>query len=205
MSTTTLRQATGQKAPLKIEPRPEVHQAQDGSETPNRTDESDARGQGGPAEADAREETNESEGDRHALSVVIKTEPHSKVTEREAEACESLAIGKSPDRDTEGRTELFNQEAGHWRRTTRSAIPNATLRQLFAQAKHQCERCGARGGRMQVHHTQPVSEGGDNGPERLKVLCEPCHGFVHEADFAHKPGWRQGREAAMSRAALRRR
>ena len=47
---------------------------------------------------------------------------------------------------------------------------------------HKCLSCGARPGdgrRLQVHHTQPVAEGGDNAPGNLETLCDDCHAGRH--------------------------
>jgi hypothetical protein len=79
----------------------------------------------------------------------------------------------------------------------RMAIPNAVLRQVFARARHRCERCGAKGGRLDVHHTTPVSEGGGNGLNGLELLCRACHTLDHEDDMAEKAHWWAAREARM--------
>jgi HNH endonuclease len=78
----------------------------------------------------------------------------------------------------------------------RTAIPNAILRKLFARSGHRCERCGAKGGRLDVHHRTPVSEGGGNALHELELLCRACHTLDHEKDLAEKPSWRAARMAA---------
>ena len=80
--------------------------------------------------------------------------------------------------------------------TGREYIPNATLRALFARASNCCERCRARSAHLQVHHVVPVSEGGGNHLEQLRLYCRACHTLHHEKDFQEKPGWRRARDAA---------
>lgn len=83
--------------------------------------------------------------------------------------------------------------------TGRTAIPNQTLRTLFAKASHRCQRCHALSPFLEVHHKKPVSEGGDNDPDTLQVLCHACHALTHEPDYATKPKWRAAREAVKKR------
>jgi hypothetical protein len=83
------------------------------------------------------------------------------------------------------------------RKTRRTAVPNAILRQVFARARHRCERCGSKGGRLDVHHRTPVSEGGGNVLSELELLCSACHTLSHEEDLAQKPYWRAAKRAAM--------
>ena len=68
----------------------------------------------------------------------------------------------------------------------RTAIPNATIRRVFARAGHRCECCGRKGGRLDVHHRDPVSEGGSNDPGCLELLCRACHTMNHEPDSKRK-------------------
>jgi HNH endonuclease len=85
----------------------------------------------------------------------------------------------------------------------RQPIPNAILRQVFALAGHQCQCCGARGCPLDVHHTQPVSEGGGNSLKTLRLLCQACHSLEHESDFAEKPRWRTGRSVGLRKSKAR--
>ena len=80
--------------------------------------------------------------------------------------------------------------------TKRTAIPNAIIRQVFARAGHRCECCGRKGGRLDIHHRDPVSEGGGHEMKRLELLCRACHTKNHEADFEERPLWRAARERA---------
>ena len=81
----------------------------------------------------------------------------------------------------------------------RTALPNSTIRQVFARAGHRCECCGRKGGRLDVHHRDPVSEGGSNDPGYLELLCRACHTKNHQPDFEEKQHWRAAREAAQGR------
>ena len=92
--------------------------------------------------------------------------------------CDSRGDRKSTERDDS--------------QTKRTAIPNVILRQVFARAGHRCECCGRKGGRLDVHHCDPVSEGGRNELERLELLCRGCHTKNHERDFEEKEHWRGG-------------
>jgi hypothetical protein len=78
----------------------------------------------------------------------------------------------------------------------RQYIPSATIRALYTRAVYRCERCRERGA-LHIHHTIPVSEGGDNSLHNLKLFCLACHNLQHIRDFAHKPYWRLAKEAAM--------
>ncbi len=47
---------------------------------------------------------------------------------------------------------------------------------------YRCRSCGATPGdgrRLQVHHTTPVADGGDNSSENLETLCDDCHAGRH--------------------------
>ena len=82
-------------------------------------------------------------------------------------------------------------------RPRRTSIPNATIRGVFARAGHRCECCGRKGGRLDVHHRDPVSEGGGNDLGRLELLCRACHTKNHQPDFEEKLHWRVAREQAL--------
>ena len=79
----------------------------------------------------------------------------------------------------------------------REYIPNSTLRALFARAGNCCERCGARGALLEVHHVVPVSEGGGHALDELRLYCRACHTLHHQKDLHEKPGWRRARQMAM--------
>jgi hypothetical protein len=81
--------------------------------------------------------------------------------------------------------------------TRRKSIPAATLKKLYIRAGNQCERCGARGGALHVHHKKPVSEGGDNELESLELLCSACHSGHHADDYATREDWSRARQRAI--------
>lgn len=62
------------------------------------------------------------------------------------------------DRDETHASHTHTSESG----AKRTAIPDATLPQIFSRADHRCEWCGRNGGRLDVHHRDPVSKGGSN-------------------------------------------
>lgn len=82
--------------------------------------------------------------------------------------------------------------------TKRQAIPAQTLRALLARASGRCERCGATD-ELDVHHETPVSEGGTNSLDGLKLWCKACHRADHQEDFATKPHWGKARARARQR------
>ncbi len=84
----------------------------------------------------------------------------------------------------------------------REYIPNATLRTVFARAGNCCERCGARSALLEVHHVTPVSEGGGNKAEDLRLYCRACHSLNHQRDLEEKPTWRRARQAAIAAALI---
>ena len=53
-----------------------------------------------------------------------------------------------------------------------------------------CERCSSRSD-LEWHHRIPWSEGGDDSPENLQVLCQPCHQAEHAQrdDFRKNGQW----------------
>lgn len=77
----------------------------------------------------------------------------------------------------------------------RQAVPVQVLRALLARASGRCERCGATD-ELDVHHETPVSEGGTNNLESLRLWCKACHSLDHQEDFASKPHWGQARMKA---------
>ena len=48
-----------------------------------------------------------------------------------------------------------------------------------ARDHHTCQLCGKTGGKLQVHHIQPRSQGGTDISENLVTLCAKCHAAVH--------------------------
>ncbi|MFB6245924.1 MAG: HNH endonuclease [Candidatus Nanohaloarchaea archaeon] len=46
---------------------------------------------------------------------------------------------------------------------------------IFERADHKCEYCGDEADHPEVHHIKPRSEGGENKPSNLIVLCPNCH------------------------------
>ena len=53
----------------------------------------------------------------------------------------------------------------------------ARKRILKARGK-QCEECGYKG-YVELHHTIPVSEGGDHSRDNVVLLCDTCHRQAH--------------------------
>ncbi len=75
----------------------------------------------------------------------------------------------------------------------RKRLPAEVLRGLVARSEGCCECCSQRG-LLHVHHIRPLSRGGTNALENLRLLCSACHSREHVEDF--KPGspWERARE-----------
>ena len=108
--------------------------------------------------------------------------------------CESIEDHPRTETQSEERPRNHSCDSG----TKRTAIPNGVIRRVFARAGHRCECCGRKGGRLDVHHRTPVSEGGRNELDCLELLCRACHTKNHEVDFEEKAGWRAARGKALS-------
>lgn len=51
--------------------------------------------------------------------------------------------------------------------------------EVYARAKYRCEKCGALGKPMQVHHIKFRSHGRDDRASNLTALCGDCHQAAH--------------------------
>ena len=54
--------------------------------------------------------------------------------------------------------------------------------EILERDGYRCLSCGATPGdgrRLQVHHTKPVADRGDNAPGNLETLCDDCHAGRH--------------------------
>ena len=57
-----------------------------------------------------------------------------------------------------------------------------TAQQRYIQARGRCERCKEGvGGRWETHHVQRRSNSGvaDHAVDNLRLLCPPCHAWIH--------------------------
>lgn len=61
---------------------------------------------------------------------------------------------------------------------TRIPIDSATRRAVYARDGRACRKCSRRDA-LDMHHIQPVVEGGTNEPENLIALCRKCHSEWH--------------------------
>lgn len=83
----------------------------------------------------------------------------------------------------------------------RVGVSRQRVQQILAPPKHvralvveraqgKCQSCGVEVGKSgQVHHGAPEHRDGDwyNQPERLQLLCQPCHRSIHRA--REMAGW----------------
>ena len=53
-------------------------------------------------------------------------------------------------------------------------------RMIFENRLNACEDCGSIEG-LHVHHIQPLSKGGGNEMDNLKLLCTSCHYQAHRS------------------------
>jgi 5-methylcytosine-specific restriction endonuclease McrA len=67
---------------------------------------------------------------------------------------------------------------------------NGIYRKPIDGDKVVCEHCGSQA-ELEWHHRKYWSEGGDDSPENLQVLCHPCHTAVHRQkdDFRKAGQW----------------
>ncbi|WP_459890020.1 HNH endonuclease [Halostagnicola bangensis] len=54
-------------------------------------------------------------------------------------------------------------------------------KEVFDRDEYRCQRCGTKNtpSNLNVHHIQPVKDGGETEPENLVTLCEDCHERSH--------------------------
>ena len=69
----------------------------------------------------------------------------------------------------------------------------------YRRARGHCEECAAPARRLEVHHLQPVADGGDPFPtvEKLIALCAHCHGRRHGRVSVERLAWRAHIAAAI--------
>ena len=71
------------------------------------------------------------------------------------------------------------------------------LRKWKLENDPHCQRCGSSKGRMDVHHLEPVSEGGPEYPplSGLETRCISCHSMettgVTESEQDRRIAWRE--------------
>ena len=79
--------------------------------------------------------------------------------------------------------------------TRRRKIPLETYRALVARSGGRCESCGRFGCALHVHHDTPLSRGGTNALENLKLECGSCHFHgEHAKDFLPGSAWAKARD-----------
>ena len=74
----------------------------------------------------------------------------------------------------------------------RTEIPAPVRRLVLARADGRCERCGAEGVHLELHHRRYRSRGGAHTASNLVALCgwgnhTGCHGWAHSDALA--PAW----------------
>ncbi len=78
-------------------------------------------------------------------------------------------------------------------------IPDMVRSKVLDRDGHECRKCGwdyAKGEKnphgprtkLEVHHTRPHVEGGENNKDNLVTLCNVCHDEVHRTDRLEDPG-----------------
>lgn len=58
-------------------------------------------------------------------------------------------------------------------------IPLATRRLVLDRDRHRCRWCGVTNARLDLHHINYRSAGGDHSPSNLISLCRKHHELVH--------------------------
>lgn len=52
--------------------------------------------------------------------------------------------------------------------------------QLIRKANCRCELCGRESSNLEITHIRPISKGGGDAPDNLRVLCRSCHVLVDQ-------------------------
>src|SRR3990167_1102743 len=66
-------------------------------------------------------------------------------------------------------------------------------RQLVVQLLGgRCVLCGIKDGRLEIDHIIPVSNGGQNDPTNLRILCYEFHRKIHGSQW-----WRTSKQACV--------
>jgi hypothetical protein len=61
----------------------------------------------------------------------------------------------------------------------RKKVPQAVQDQLLVEAMHRCCLCPEHPDVTDLHHVEPISEGGPNTEDNLVVVCPTCHAKIH--------------------------
>lgn len=69
----------------------------------------------------------------------------------------------------------------------RRAIPKAVQDKLLVEAMHRCCLCPEHADITEVHHIDPISEGGPNSEDNLIVVCSNCHSKIHRIRNRYNP------------------
>ena len=68
---------------------------------------------------------------------------------------------------------------------------NGRYRRHIESEKVKCEKCGSTSD-LEWHHKILFSEGGDDSPENLAVLCNSCHQLSHKHNGDYRKNGRWG-------------
>ncbi len=61
----------------------------------------------------------------------------------------------------------------------RKKVPQPVQDQLLVEAMHRCCLCPEHADVIDLHHIEPISEGGPNTEDNLMVVCPNCHANIH--------------------------
>lgn len=76
-------------------------------------------------------------------------------------------------------------------------------RQILLEEINFCEECGSMDYSLHIHHKIPVSKGGSNKKDNLKVLCEDCHQLKHKHNFTYSGDTKRTTEFEIKYSKLR--
>ncbi len=71
--------------------------------------------------------------------------------------------------------------------TERKAIPKKVRDKLLVEAMHRCCMCPEHHDLTQLHHIEPISEGGPDTEDNLMAVCGTCHDKIHRRDRSYSP------------------
>ena len=72
--------------------------------------------------------------------------------------------------------------------TKRTKVSRVVQDKLLVAAMHRCCLCPEHHDVTDLHHIEPISEGGPNTEDNLMVICPTCHAKIHRIRNRYTPG-----------------
>lgn len=73
--------------------------------------------------------------------------------------------------------EYFDDYLKEWRKQMRGGLTSKLRYEILVRDDSTCQLCGAKpkGSTLHIDHILPISKGGNNNPDNLRVLCHDCN------------------------------